>query len=78
MVTRGRGETHRCPIGDCQRAVRAGHLMCPIHWRQVSKAYRDEVWAAWRAWSETHTTEAWERYAAARTDALDGFRRGET
>lgn len=74
--TRGRGETRYCPLASCERVVRAGHLLCPVHWRTVPKPLRDDVWAAWRSWTRDSTDAAWDAYATARTTALDHV--GET
>lgn len=73
--TRGRGETRRCPVPTtgtftCDNAVKAGHLMCGYHWRQVPKHLQTPVWATWRAWNRAPTPERWAEYAAARRAAL--------
>ena len=40
--------THACPAADCTLQVDNGLLMCPAHWRQVPKAIKRAVHAAWR------------------------------
>jgi len=41
--------THKCPGPGCELRVPLEQLACRIHWFQVPKALRDEVWSAWRA-----------------------------
>ena len=43
-----KSNTHACPVGTCTERVSDDMLMCPGHWRQVPKAIRRAVHAAWR------------------------------
>lgn len=70
MATRARGLTRYCPAEGCSRSVRAGHLMCLIHWRGVPVELQRAVWRTWRAWGKEPTNEAWEAYRTARAEAL--------
>lgn len=36
---------HGCPCLNCARSVRDEYLMCPQHWRRVSKATQRIIWA---------------------------------
>jgi hypothetical protein len=38
---------HRCPKNGCVAQVRDSQLACRTHWFQVSRATRNEVYAAW-------------------------------
>lgn len=75
MSTRLGGEPRRCPVTyerqPCQRTVRAGHLMCPAHWRLVPAPQRRAVTAAWKNWCTSMTDELWTAYLTARQAALD-------
>lgn len=71
MTTRGFGEPRRCPVASCGRTVRAGHLMCAAHWREVPKALQRNVWTYWRRWNRDHDDDTWEAYMGARTAALE-------
>lgn len=80
MPTRGRGERRECPVGGpgisgCGSTVRAGYLMCPYHWRQVTPELQRAVWTAWRTWGKTYTPEAWSVYTEARSAALNSVER---
>jgi hypothetical protein len=70
MVTRLHGNPRSCPIGTCQRTVRAGQLMCGPHWGMVPKETKWDVYRTWRAWNRTHDADDWETYRVARKAAL--------
>lgn len=77
-ATRGLGTPRQCPIGgpgldQCPRTVRAGHLMCGYHWREVPKDLQNDVWRTWRRWNKTMEDDDWAAYAVAREAALDTF-----
>jgi len=38
---------HKCPGPGCDEQCPGDMLMCRVHWFQVPKHIRDEVWAAW-------------------------------
>lgn len=39
---------HECAVLTCSVMVRLGLLMCSPHWRRVSFATKQEVYATWR------------------------------
>jgi len=74
VTTRLPGTRRECPIGgelySCSRTVKAGHLMCPYHWRQVPKNLQSDVWRTWRKFNRTHADDDWKAYLEARLAAI--------
>lgn len=70
MPTRLHGDRRSCPVNGCRGTVRAGHLMCAPHWRQVPKDLQLQVWSTWRSWQRTMTDDDWTAYLTARAAAL--------
>lgn len=70
MPTRLHSNPRPCPVGDCDRTVRPGKLMCPLHWQLVPNVIQSAVYRTWRAWTRTHDDDDWAAYADAREAAL--------
>jgi hypothetical protein len=60
---------HNCPIEGCEREVPDKYLMCGAHWKMVSHATKERVWAAWADMLKG-TKGARERYLDARAEAI--------
>jgi hypothetical protein len=56
--------TGRCPIPGCGDLIDMSRLMCRVHWYQVPKHLRDQVWATWQSGQRTDSLE---RQEAVRT-----------
>lgn len=39
-----------CPVGECQRRIQTGHLMCFEHWRRVPRDLKAEVNDSWKVY----------------------------
>ena len=38
----------KCPVGECPKTPKAGHLMCLGHWRLVPRKLQQAVNRTWR------------------------------
>ena len=47
----------RCFAKGCKARIRSDRFGCLRHWRKLPKAFRDEVWAAFRAKNRIRTLE---------------------
>jgi len=43
----GSAAAHTCHADGCEVHVSPARLMCPMHWRMVTKSLRGQVWAAY-------------------------------
>ncbi len=61
-----------CPIAGCGRSRRAVEVMCRLHWLQVPKTLRDEVWRLYRRWlsEEGYTIHTVLQLREAQRDAI--------
>jgi len=41
-------QTRKCAVPRCRQPRRPNQIMCTLHWYQVSKATRDEIWNLYR------------------------------
>lgn len=65
-----RKPTHPCPIPECTTLRDANQIFCAKHWFKVPKRIREEIFDAWREWSDKRTRDAMARYRAARAAAF--------
>ncbi len=61
-----------CPIKDCPRDAKDGHLMCLTHWRMVPDAIQSRVYATWKERLGNPRSEAArEAHERAKADAVE-------
>lgn len=75
-ATRGYTAPKQCPVGaglglgQCQRYVRPGRIMCREHWQLVPADLQRLVYSTLRTFNRTGSDADWDAYTEAREAAL--------